>query len=329
MPYLKRRDFIMLVGGATAAWPLSARAQQSLPVIGFLHAGSPGERVHLITALREGLRARGYLEGENVIIDYRWAEDQFDRLPALAAELVRRRASVIATPAGTVAALAAKRATTTIPIIFGSENDPLKAGLVASFNRPESNATGVYFLSGGLAEKRLGLIRELLPRSDLVGLLLNPNDPLTDAITTEVRQAASTVGQRIEVLHATSGRDIDAAFRSLLQKRASALVLGPGPLFFTRRVQLVTLATRHAIPAIYVSREFAQAGGLMSYGSDLAEVWRQVGDYVGRVLKGAKPSDLPVMQSTKLEFVINLQTARAFDLEIPPTLLARADEVIE
>ncbi len=272
MPYLKRRDFIMLVGGATAAWPLSARAQQSLPVIGFLHAGSPGERVHLITALREGLRARGYLEGENVIIDYRWAEDQFDRLPALAAELVRRRASVIATPAGTVAALAAKKATTTIPIIFGSENDPLKAGLVASFN---------------------------------------------------------PVGQRIEVLHATSGRDIDAAFTSLAQKRASALVLGPGPLFFTRRVQLVTLATRHAIPAIYGSREFAQAGGLMSYGSDLAEVWRQVGDYVGRVLKGAKPSDLPVMQSTKLEFVINLQTARAFDLEIPPTLLARADEVIE
>jgi putative tryptophan/tyrosine transport system substrate-binding protein len=327
---MNRRRFITLIGGAAAAWPLAARAQQpTLPVIGFLHAGSPGERVHLITALREGLRARGYLEGENVIIDYRWAEDQFDRLPALAAELVRRRASVIATPAGTVAALAAKRATTTIPIIFGSENDPLKARLVASFNRPESNATGVYFLSGGLAEKRLGLIRELLPRSDLVGLLLNPNDPLTDAITTEVRQAASTVGQRIEVIHATSGRDIDAAFTTLLQKRASAFVLGPGPLFFTRRVQLVTLATRHAIPAIYVSREFAQAGGLMSYGSDLAEVWRQVGDYVGRILKGAKPSDLPVMQSTKLEFVINLQTARAFDLEIPPTLLARADEVIE
>jgi len=324
-----RRKFMKLFGGA-AAWPLAARAQQSaMPVIGFLHAGSPGERVHLITALREGLRAIGYLEGQNVVIDYRWAEDQFDRLPGLAAELVRRGASIIATPAGTVAALAAKKATTTIPIIFGSENDPLKAGLVASFNRPEGNVTGVYFLSGGLAGKRLGLIRELLPKADLVGLLLNPNDPLTDVITTEVREAASTVGQQIEVLHASNSREIEGAFATLLQKRASALVLGPGPLFFTRRVQLVTLATRHAIPAIYVSREFAQAGGLMSYGSDLADVWRQVGEYAGRVLKGAKPGDLPVMQSTKLELVINLQTARAFDLEIPPTLLARADEVIE
>jgi putative tryptophan/tyrosine transport system substrate-binding protein len=279
---MKRREFITLLGGAAAAWPLAARAQQSaMPVIGFLHAGSPGERVHLITALREGLRTSGYFEGQNVVIDYRWAEDQFDRLPGLAAELVRRGASIIATPAGTVAALAAKRATTTIP------------------------------------------------RADLVGLLLNPNDPLTDVITTEVREAASTVGQQIEVLHASNSREIDVAFASLLQKRASALVLGPGPLFFTRRVQLVTLATRHAIPAIYVSREFAQAGGLMSYGTDLADVWRQVGDYAGRVLKGAKPGDLPVIQSTKLEFVINLQTARAFDLEIPPTVLARADEVIE
>jgi putative tryptophan/tyrosine transport system substrate-binding protein len=325
----RRRHFITLLGGAAAAWPLAARAQPAMPVIGFLHAGSPGERVHLITALREGLRASGYLEGQNVVIDYRWAEDQFDRLPGLATELVRRGASVIATPAGTVAALAAKKATTKIPIIFGSENDPLKAGLVASFNRPEGNLTGVYFLSGGLVGKRLGLIRELLPQVDLVGLLLNPNDPLTDAITTEVREVASAVGQRIEVLHASNSREIDVAFASLLQKRASALVLGPGPLFFTRRVQLVTLATRHAIPTIYVSREFAQAGGLMSYGSDLAEVWRQVGEYAGRVLKGAKPGDLPVMQSTKLELVINLQTARALDLEIPPMLLARADEVLE
>jgi putative tryptophan/tyrosine transport system substrate-binding protein len=326
---VRRRDFMTLIGGAAAAWPFAARAQQAVPVIGFLHPGSLGERIHLLTALREGLRARGYLEGQNVTIEYRWADDQFDRLPALVAELVRRRVSVIATPAGTVAALAAKSATTTIPIIFGSENDPLKAGLVASFNRPEGNATGVYFLSDGLAEKRLGLIRELLPRANLIGLLLNPNDPLTDVITTEVQQAASTVGQRIEVLHASSSREIDAAFASLLQKRAGALVLGAGPLFFTRRVQLVTLATRHAVPAVYVSREFVQAGGLMSYGTNLAEMWRQVGDYVGRVLKGTNPTDLPVMQSTKLEFVINLQTARTFDLEIPPTLIARADEVIE
>jgi putative tryptophan/tyrosine transport system substrate-binding protein len=329
MSDMRRRQFITLLGGGAAAWPLAAHAQQTVPVIGFLHPGSLGERIHLLTALREGLRARGYLEGQNVTIEYRWADDQFDRLPALVAELVRRRVSVIATPAGTVAALAAKSATTTIPIIFGSENDPLKAGLVASFNRPEGNATGVYFLSDGLAEKRLGLIRELLPRANLIGLLLNPNDPLTDVITTEVQQAASTVGQRIEVLHASSSREIDAAFASLLQKRAGALVLGAGPLFFTRRVQLVTLATRHAVPAIYVSREFVQAGGLMSYGTNLAEMWRQVGDYVGRVLKGTNPTDLPVMQSTKLEFVINLQTARTFDLEIPPSLLARADEVIE
>jgi putative tryptophan/tyrosine transport system substrate-binding protein len=327
---VKRRGFITLLGGAAAARPLAARAQQpAIPVIGFLHAGSPSERVHLVAAMREGLRARGYIEGQNVTVDYRWAEDQFDRLPELAADLVRSHASVIVTPAGTVATLAVKRATPTIPIVFGSENDPLKVGLVASFNRPEGNITGVYFLSSGLTEKRLGLIRELLPRADLVGVLLNPNDPLTDAITSDVRQAASVVGQQIEMLHASNSREIDAAFASLVRKRASAVVLGPGPLFFTRRVQIVTLATRHAIPTIYPAREFAQAGGLMSYGTDLADAWRQVGDYAGRVLKGAKPADLPVMQTTKLELVINLQTARTFDLEIPPTLLARADEVIE
>ena len=324
---MKRRQFITLPAGA-AAWPLAARAQQPIPLIGFLHPGSLNERVHLVAALREGLRAGGYIEGQNVTVDYRWAEDQFDRLPELAAELVRRHASVIVTPAGTVAALAAKRATPTIPIIFGSENDPLKVGLVASFNRPEGNLTGVYFLSGGLIEKRLGLIREL-QHTDLVSVLLNPNDPLTDAITSEVQQAASVVGQRIEVLRASNNREIDAAFASLVRKHGSAVVLGPGPLFFTRRVQIVTLATRHAIPVIYSAREYAQAGGLMSYGTDLAVAWRQVGDYAGRVLKGAKPADLPVMQATKLELVINLQTARTLDLEIPPTLLARADEVIE
>jgi ABC-type uncharacterized transport system substrate-binding protein len=333
MPDMKRREFIALLGGGgllLAAKVKRARGQQpAMPVIGLLHGGSPGERTHVIAAFRQGLGAAGYVEGQNVTIEYRWAEDQFDRLPALAAELVRRRVNVIAIPAGSIATVAAKAATTTIPIVFGSENDPIKAGLVTSFNRPSGNATGVYFLSGGLAEKRLGLIRELLPRADLVGLLLNPNNPLTEAITTEVRATASAVGQRIEVLHASNGREIEAVFAALTQKRASAFVLSPDPLFFTRRVQLVTLATRHGIPAIYTSREFAQAGGLMSYGTDLADVWRQVGDYVGRVLKGAKPADLPVMQSTKIELVINLQTARAFDLEVTPTLLARADEVIE
>jgi putative tryptophan/tyrosine transport system substrate-binding protein len=327
---MRRRDFITVIGGAVTTWPISARAQQApMPVVGFLHGGSPGERAHVIAAFRQGLGAAGYVEGQTVTIEYRWAEDQFDRLPALAAELVRRRVNVIAIPAGSIATVAAKAATTTIPIVFGSENDPIKAGLVTSFNRPSGNATGVYFLSGGLAEKRLGLIRELLPRADLFGLLLNPNNPLTEAITTEVRRAASAIGQQIEVLHASNGREIEAVFAALTQKRASAFVLSPDPLFFTRRVQLVTLATRHGIPAIYTSSEFAQAGGLMSYGTDLADVWRQVGDYAGRVLKGTKPADLPVMQSTKLELVINLQTARAFDLEIPPTLLARADEVIE
>ena len=282
-----------------------------------------------MTAFRQGLAVAGYVEGQNVMIEYRWAEDQFDRLPALAAELVSRGVSVVATPGSAVAALAAKVATTTTPIIFGSENDPVKAGLVASFNRPGGNATGVYFLSAGLAEKRLGLIRELLPGADLVGLLLNPNNLLIDAITTEVRAAASAVGQKMEVLHASNSREVEAAFAALVQKRVSALVLTPDNLFFGRRAQVVTLAARRGIPAIYPSREWVQVGGLMSYGPDLAEMWRQVGDYAGRVLKGAKPADLPVMQSTKLELVINLPTARAFDLEIPPTLLARADEVIE
>jgi ABC-type uncharacterized transport system substrate-binding protein len=327
---MKRREFITLLGGAAVAWPLAARAQQpAMPVVGFLHGGSPAERAHVIAAFRQSLGAAGYVEGQNVIIEYRWADDQLDRLPALAAELVRRRVSVIATPAGSVATVAAQAATTTIPIVFGSENDPIKAGLVTSFNRPSGNATGVYFLSGGLGEKRLGLIRELLPRADLVGLLLNPNNPLADATTAEVRAAASAVGQQIEVLHASNSQEIDAVLASLLQKRFSAFVLSPDPLFFTRRVQLVTLATRYGIPAIYTSREFAQVGGLMSYGPDLPDVWRQVGNYIGRILKGAKPGDLPVMQSTKLELVINLQTSRAFGLEIPPMLLARADEVIE
>jgi putative ABC transport system substrate-binding protein len=326
---VKRRAFITLLGGA-AAWPLPARAQQpKMPVIGVLHGGSAAERTHLIAAFRQGLGGAGYVDGQNVIIEYRWAEEQFDRLPGLVADLVRRQASVIAIPAGSVAAVAAKTATTTIPIVFGSENDPIKAGLVTSFNRPSDNATGVYFLSGGLAEKRFGLIRELLPRAELVGLLINPNNPLADATTTEVRAAATAVGQQIEVLHASNSREIEAVLASLLQRRVSAFVLSPDPLFLSRRVQLVTLATRHGIPAIYTAREFAQVGGLMSYGTDLAEVWRQVGDYSGRILKGAKPADLPVMQSTKLELVINLQTARAFGLEVPPMLLARADEVIE
>ena len=327
---MKRRAFITLLGGAAATWPLAVNAQQpAMPVVGVLHGGSAVERTHLIAAFRQALGAAGYVEGHNVMIEFRWADEQFDRLPKLAAELVRRGVSVIATPAGSVATVAAKAATTTIPIVFGSENDPIKAGFVTSFNRPGGNATGVYYLSGGLGEKRLGLIRELLPRAELIGLLLNPNNPLADETTIEVRTAASAVGQQIKVLHASNGREIEAVFAGLLQQRVSALVLSPDPLFFNRRVQLVTLATRHGIPAIYTSREYAQVGGLMSYGADLSEVWRQVADYCGRILKGAKPVDLPVMQTSKFELIINLQTARAFDLEVPATLLARADEVID
>src|SRR5262245_60023285 len=327
---MRRREFITLLGGAAATWPLAARAQQpAMRVIGSLHGGSPTERAHLIPAFRQGLGVGGYLEGQNVVIEYRWAEDQFDRLPALVAELVHRRVSVIVIPAGSVAALAAKAATTTIPIVFGSENDPIKMGLVTSFNRPIGNATGVYFLSGGLAEKRLGLIRELSPGADLVGMLVNPNNPLAEPVTADLRAAAAAVGQQIEILHASNGREIETAFTILVQKRAKALVLSPDPLLFGRRVQLVTLATRHGIPSIGTSREYAQAGGLMSYGTDLADVWRQVGDYTARIFRGAKPADLPVVQSSKFELVINLQTARAFALEIPPTLLSRADEVIE
>jgi ABC-type uncharacterized transport system substrate-binding protein len=328
---MKRREFITLLGGAAAAWPLAARAQQpAMPVIGLLIAGGQEGFAHLMAAFRKGLSEAGFVEGQNVAIESRWANNDYNKLPELAADLVGRRVTVIVTPAGTPAALAAKAATTTIPIIFSAGSDPVAAGLVASFKQPGSNVTGINFMSADLGAKRLGLLHELRPEAARISLLINPNNPITvDAVTKDVSAAAAAIGRQIEVITAGSHRDIDTAFAALVQKRADALLVMPDPLFMTRRVQLATLAARHMVPAIYPWRDFVEAGGLMSYGPSQADRFRQVGLYTGRILRGEKPADLPVMQATTFEFVINLQTARALGLDVPPTLLARADEVID
>jgi putative ABC transport system substrate-binding protein len=326
---VKRREFITLLGGAAAAWPLAARAQQpAMPVIGFLGSSSPADRTRLVTAFLQGVRETGYVEGQNVAIEYRWAQDQYDRLPDLAADLVRRQVTVIATH-DTPSAIVAKAATTTIPIIFASGGDPVKLGLVASLNRPGGNVTGVSFVSAALGGKCLGLLHELLPGAVRVGVLVDPNFPLTESVVSDVEAAASSIKKQIQVLEARTGRDIDMAFARLAQKPIDALLVGLGPFLLNRRVQIVTLATYHRVPAIYPRREAAEAGGLMSYGTSLTDAYRQTGIYTGRILKGEKPGDLPVMQSTKFEFVINLNTAKAFGLSFPPGLLAIADEVIE
>jgi putative ABC transport system substrate-binding protein len=323
---VKRREFITLLGGAVA-WPLTARAQQ--PAIGFLDTTSPNERADRVRAFRQGLKDTGYVEGENTTIEYRWAEGRYDRLPALAADLVGRKVTVIAATSSP-AARAAKAATSTVPIVFSTAGDPVAQGLVASLNRPGANVTGVSFLVATLAAKQLGLLHELLPGAARIAVLVDPNNtPLTEAFISDVRAAASANRKQIEVLYASTGRDIDTVFESRAQKPVDALLVGPGALFVTRRVQLVTLATRHAVPTIYGVREFVEAGGLMSYGTSVTDAHRQVGVYTGRILKGARPADLPVMQSTKFEFVINLNTAKAFGLSFPPGLLAIADEVIE
>jgi len=326
---MKRREFITLLGGAAVAWPLAASAQQpAIPVIGSLSSsGSPADRARFLTAFRQGLRDPGYVEGQNVAIEYRWAQDQADRLPDLAADLVRRQVTVIV--ADTPSSIVAKAATTTIPIVFTSGGDPVKLGLVASLNRPGGNVTGVTFVTAELGAKQLGLLHELQPGAVRVGVLVDPNFAPTQSFVSDVQAAALSIGKQIEVVEAPTGRDIDTAFARLAQKSIDALLVGPGPLLVNRRLQLATLAAYHRMPAIYLVREFAEAGGLMSYGTSITDAYRQAGVYTGRILKGEKPADLPVIQSSKFEFVINLNTARAFGLSFPPGLLAIADEVIE
>ena len=327
---MKRREVITLLGGAAAAWPLAARAQQSsLPVVGFLHTGSPQGRALRIAAFRQGLAESGYVEGQNVTIEYRWAEERYERLPALAADLVQRQAAVIATPLTTPAALAAKAATNTVPIVFAVADDPVKLGLVTSLNRPGGNATGINYFVAALGPKRLGLLHEALPQASLLAALRDPKNPVADSAGAELRAAAASIGQAIEIFDAKNSEEITAAFTELIRHKAGGLVVIPSTLFTTRMIQIVTLATRHAIPVVFQSREWAEAGGLMSYGTNVSETYRKVGVYAGRILRGAKPAELPVEQSTKFEFIINLQTAKIFGLEIPPTLTARADEVIE
>ncbi|HKF11751.1 MAG TPA: ABC transporter substrate-binding protein [Xanthobacteraceae bacterium] len=326
-----RREFIALLGSGVAGWPLAARAQQAaMPVIGFLNVASPDGYADLLRAFHQGLKDTGYVEGENVAIVYRWAEGQYPRLPELAAELVRRQVAVIAATGGIPSPLAAKAATTTVPIVFVTGGDPVRDGLVASLNRPGGNMTGINFLAGELAAKRLELLRELVPAAARVAVLVDPaNAEITGPTLRDVEAAARAMGLQIQVLNANTSREIDAAFATVVRERPDALFVGPGPVFVDRRVQVALLAARSGVPAIYVVREQAVAGGLMSYGASVADAYRQVGVYTGRILKGAKPADLPVVRSSKFELVINHQTARMLGLEIPPTLIARADEVIE
>jgi putative ABC transport system substrate-binding protein len=322
-----RREFISLLGGA-AAWPLAARAQQASPLIGFLNGASPEGYAPYVTAFRQGLKEAGYVEGQNVTIEYRWAEGQYDRLPALAADLVRRNVTVIAATT-TPAAQAAKALTSTVPIVFTTGDDPIKLGLVASFNRPGGNATGVSHLIGELGSKRLGLLRELLPGITVITTLLNPNFPGAERQLRDAEAAAGALGLQLIVLRASTEREIDAAFATMAQQGASALVVGGDPSFVARREQIVALAARHAIPTIYPVRDFAVAGGLMSYGTDFADAYRQAGVYTGRIVRGEKPADLPVQRSTKFELVINLKTERTLGVTIPAGVLSIADEVIE
>jgi putative ABC transport system substrate-binding protein len=327
---MKRREFISLLGGA-ATWPLAARAQQTaMPVVGFVSGQSPEDSAPLGAAFRKALNETGYLEGQNVMVVYHWLGGQYDRLPALMADLVRSRVAVIATPGLTAAALAAKAATTTIPIVFGVAEDPVKLGLIASLARPGGNATGINLLSAEVVAKRLGLLHDLVPKAVRIAVLVNPgNSSIVEATLRDVREAARALGLEIQVLYASTSREIEAAFATLVRERADALFVAPDGFFTSRRVQFATLAARHAIPAVYSNRSYPEVGGLMSYGSDTLDYYRQAGLYTGQILKGAKPADLPVLQSTKWELVINMQTARALGLEVPNSLQLLADEVIE
>jgi putative ABC transport system substrate-binding protein len=328
---MRRREFISLIGGSVAAWPLAARAQQpGMPVIWFLDPRLPEATADRVGAFRQGLKDTGYVEGENVAIEFRWAENQMDRLPTLATELVRRRVAVIAASGGPETAFVAKMSTTTIPIVFAVGDDPVKLGLVASLARPGGNLTGINFFVSELAAKRLELLRELLPAATHVAVLVNPAEAtLTESTLRDVEAAARVIGLQIQVLNANTSREIDTAFATIARERPDALFVGTDPFFLSRRVQLAQLTTLHKVPAIYALRQYAEAGGLMSYGASLTDAFRQMGAYAGRLLKGAKPADLPVVQATKFELVVNHQTARMLGLTVPPTLLATADEVIE
>jgi putative ABC transport system substrate-binding protein len=328
---MQRREFITLIGGAAVAWPVAARAQQpAMPVVGFVRDGSADANARYAAAFRKGLNETGYVEGQNVTVEYHWLEGQYDRLPALMADLVHRRVAVIATPGNTPGAVAAKAATATIPIVFSVGGDPVRLGLVASLALPGGNATGINFFVNELAAKRLRLLYDLVPKAVRVAVLVNPaNTVLTEPTLREVQEAAPAIGLQIQILDASTIGEIDAAFATLARDRPDALFVTADSFFTSRRGQFATLAARDKIPATYSQRDFVAAGGLMSYGTDLADGFHQVGVYTGSILKGAKPADLPVLQSTKFEFVINLQTARALGIEVPPGVLSIADEVIE
>jgi putative ABC transport system substrate-binding protein len=325
---VKRREFITLLSGA-ATWPLAAGAQQTIPVIGFLSSRSPGESTYVVAAFRDGLSETSYVEGQNVTIEFRWAEGNFDRLPAMVTDLINHRVAVIVAAGGDHPALAAKGATSTIPIVFTGSDFPVKIGLVASLSRPGGNVTGASLFTSELEAKKLALLRELLPSAPLIAMLVNPTNPSAETDIDDVRKAASSVGQRIVVLKASNVTEINIAFESVMQYRADGLLVAHDPVFLSRRDQFVALAARYTVPAIYEFREFVVGGGLMSYGSKITDNYRLAGNYTGRILKGAKPADLPVQQPSKFELVINLKTAKALGITVPPTLLARADEVIE
>jgi putative tryptophan/tyrosine transport system substrate-binding protein len=326
---MQRRQFITLVGGTVIAWPLSARAESAMPVIGFLNSASSQPFANYVASFRAGLKTTGYVDGQNVVIEFRWAEGHYDRLPEMAADLVRRKVAVLVSTGGSPSITAAKAATTTIPIVFTTGSDPVRLGLVTSLSHPGGNITGVDFFVTQMESKRLGLLRALIPGVQLIAVLLNPTQQIYTRQKTDVEEAAHATGQQMHLLSASNESEIDAAFATAMQLRAGAMLVGADPFLNSQRDKIVALAARHAIPAIYEQREHALAGGLMSYGTNLSEAYRQAGVYAGRILKGEKPGDLPVVQSSKFEFIINLRTAKALGIEVPPNLSAEADEIIE